>query len=648
MYSLLNATYLQSVLNSSTEFALIATSPEGIIRLFNSGAEQMLGYAADELIGVQTPACFHLDSEVLLHGCELSQRLGREIKGFDVFVEMARQGGHETRSWTYVRKNGSQLTVNLTVTAIRRPDGELIGYLGVAMDISKLQALEGELLVSQSRFVNAFQSAAHGMALVAPDGRWLDANKALCDMLGYSRTEMLDMNFQRITHPDDLEQDLDLVRRLLAGDIPSYQLEKRYVDAHGKTLFILLSVSLVRNQQGEPLYFVSQIQDMTARKLAESAAQAREQHMQLIMDNVVDAIITIDERGCIETFNHAAERLFGQTEAGMLGRNISVLMPQPFRAEHDGYLARYNPAAPQRVIGQEGREVIGLRSDGSTFQMELQVSALQVDGQRKFVGVVRDITARRHMERMKTEFVSTVSHELRTPLTAITGSLELVASGVLGGMSADAHEVLDIAVRNSRRLTELINDLLDLDKLASGQLEFEMQLLDLMPLVRDALVLNQSYADQFDVRLDLIEACDCQVRIDIRRLHQVMANYLSNAAKFSPRGAAVEIFVRRMEDRVRIGVQDEGPGIPAAFRKRLFTKFSQGDASDTRLKSGTGLGLAITKELAEAMQGEVGCISAGERGTCFYIDLPLVMTADAHRTAKHACKITTGRRARLH
>lgn len=615
--------FLQAVVDSSTGAAIIATRPDGIITLFNSGAEQMLGYDADEVIGKCTPARFHLDSEVREHGEQLGRLLGRPVAGFDVFVEMVRAaGGHESHTWTYVRKDGSRLDVNLTVSAIHDAHGDLTGFLGIATDITQVRALEDELNISQLRFHNAFETAAHGMALVATDGRWLEVNKALCDMLGYSREDLLKRDFQSITHPDDLDTDVALVEAVLAGTIPSYQMEKRYLHASGRVLHILLSVSLVRDRQGQPRYFVSQVQDMTARKQAEEVMRSSENYLRTIMDNVVDAIITIDTQGRIESFNHAAERMFGYLEQEVAGRNISGLMPEPYRSQHDGYLARYLQTGQARVIGV-GREVEGQRADGSTFQMELQVSSLVYLGERKFIGVVRDITVRKRVERMKDEFVSTVSHELRTPLTAVAGALELVASGALGPLDEAKQEVLDIASRNSLRLGRLINDLLDMDKLVSGKMDLDLRSQELMPLVLDALALNQSYADQFSVSFRLIRSADCQVRVDAQRLQQILANYLSNAAKFAPAGSTVDVAVVAGESSVRIAVIDQGPGIPEAFRDRLFTKFSQIDASDSRGKGGTGLGLAISKELAERMHGWVGCDSVPGEGACFYVELPL-------------------------
>jgi len=226
--------------------------------------------------------------------------------------------------------------------------------------------------------------------------------------------------------------------------------------------------------------------------------------------------------------------------------------------------------------------------------------------------------------RVKSEFISSVSHELRTPLTAISGALGLIDSEALGPLSAPAHDMMAIAKRNSQRLSYLINDLLDMEKLSVGKLHFDMLALELMPLLEQALAENKAYAQQHQVRYTLSQRIDgLRVLVDAQRLRQVLANLLSNAAKFSPEGAQVEVSVRRHGEMVRVEVRDHGSGIPKSFHDRIFQKFSQADASDTRQKGGTGLGLAISRELIERMDGSIGFESQEGQGACFFFDLPL-------------------------
>lgn len=227
-------------------------------------------------------------------------------------------------------------------------------------------------------------------------------------------------------------------------------------------------------------------------------------------------------------------------------------------------------------------------------------------------------------DRLKSEFVSTVSHELRTPLTAIGGALSLSVSGQLGELPEQARNLLDIAQKNSVRLTELINDLLDIDKLSVGKLELDMRPQLLMPIIDDACQSMTSYVQKYGVHISMGPRFEyVLVRVDARRLRQVLINFLSNAAKFSHKGDEILINVGVHAKTVRIEVIDHGIGIPELFQGKIFQKFSQADASDTRSAGGTGLGLAITKELVQQMNGEIGFSSTPGVGSCFYIELPL-------------------------
>ncbi len=479
----------------------------------------------------------------------------------------------------------------------------------------------------------------------------------------------------------------------------------------------------------------------------------REALINAIVDTAADGIITIDEHGDILSFNQAAEHIFGHREQEVLGRNVDILMPEPHRSQHDGYLRRYFQSGNAKIIGSR-RVVSGQCLDGRVFPLELAVSEVDQGGRKVFAGIVRDITERnlseealrrseerfnlaiqgandglwdwdfatdrvyysprwkemlgyaedeigagleewrarihpddldhalqklhgyldgdtqayqcehrmrhkaghyiwvldraiaqrdahgevhrmvgihtdiserKHIEKMKSEFISTVSHELRTPLTSIRGSLGLIMGGAAGDVPEQAVSLLEIANRNSEQLLMLINDLLDIEKLQSGTLSFQFEPGVVDELVAQSIEVNQGYATQYSVRFKMNPcARGVMINVDTGRFIQIMSNLLSNAAKFSPPGAEVLISIYQREGCARIEVTDQGAGIPDAFRHRVFEKFSQADSSDTRSKGGTGLGLNISKSLIETMHGRIGFDSEVGKGTTFYIMLPLL------------------------
>lgn len=241
----------------------------------------------------------------------------------------------------------------------------------------------------------------------------------------------------------------------------------------------------------------------------------------------------------------------------------------------------------------------------------------------RLIGTITDISERKRVDKLKSEFISTVSHELRTPLTSISASLGLLEAGVFGDLPAKALGLVSIASKNSKRLTMLVNDILDMEKLVSGKTVFRTDQIDMLQLVKQAIELNTEYATSYGVHFTLVAAkVTAKVTGDKDRLMQVMANLMSNAAKFSIAGGAVEIRLSSKDNQLRIEIEDHGPGIPDEFQHRIFSEFAQADSSDSRQQGGTGLGLNITKKLVERMDGEIGYRTELGQGTTFWFTLP--------------------------
>lgn len=345
------------------------------------------------------------------------------------------------------------------------------------------------------------------------------------------------------------------------------------------------------------------------------ALQDNEMYSRRIMNSVVDVIVTTDLDGTIDRVNSAVSTVFGYLPIQLAGQPFSVLLA-PGQAAVLATLAPDDGAAV---------ELQGVRYSGEIFAMDLSRNRTEHQGKARYVWLIRDISERKKVEQLKNDFVSTVSHELRTPLTAISGALGLAVGGALGPLNEKQQHMLVLAQQNSQRLGKLINDLLDIEKLAVNKMQFKLRLWPLAELLRQAMDLNQPVALQRQVKLEMLSAeqDDLWVEVDEVRVQQVMANLLANAIRHSPVGAVVRVTMESYAKTVRVSVIDQGSGVSDSFEPRLFEKFSQADSSDRRQVAGTGLGLAICKDLIKAMRGEIGYQRSETGGACFYFTLPL-------------------------
>lgn len=363
-------------------------------------------------------------------------------------------------------------------------------------------------------------------------------------------------------------------------------------------------------------------QQLGQLEAARHQVEASGRKLALFAERAPIAVLELDPTGAVTQANPGAELLFGYASAEMVGRPIKEQLVLPdLRTEFDQkwqhLIASREPISALKIRSP--------RRDGLQIVCEWTITPL-VNSHGTLLAVIaqgQDVTRQLEAERMKKEFTSTLSHELRTPLTSIIGSLQLINSGVLGDVAQDVSELTEVAERNGQRLLDMINDILDIEKIESGKLTLVREVFPLDGLVREAIVLNKAFGERFKVRFELQpDASPSNVDADRKRLIQVMTNLLSNAAKFSPEGGAVEIAILRENDRVRVCVHDRGPGIPDAFRGRIFGRFAQADSTAARQKGGTGLGLAISKRLVEMMEGSIGFESREGGGTTFWFDLP--------------------------
>lgn len=496
----------------------------------------------------------------------------------------------------------------------------------VAAAAQRKQAEEA-LRESEERFHQAFENAAIGMALVSLDGYWLQVNRSLCEMLGYSEQELLAITFQAVTHPDDLQIGFNYFQQMLSGEIRSCQFEKRYLHKLGHTVWAMLSSSIIRDGQDRPLYIVTQIEDITDRKQALEELR----NLSKALESAVEGIAQLDTQGRYIKTNPAYASTLGYQPEELVGRNWQqTIYPDELETIETAY---------QRMLidGKAEFEARAVRKDGTVFDKQV-VMVKAYNQQQQFIGnycFMKDVSDRREIERLKDEFISVVSHELRTPLTSISAALDLLAGGVLQNQPEDAQQMLNIAANNSDRLVRLINDILDIERIESGKIVMTKQACDAGDLMNQSVEAIQEIAERAGVTLS-VSPVSVRLWADPDRIIQVLTNLLSNAIKFSPQGSTIwlsaelirsqgseTIYPLSQYDTLLIKVRDQGRGIPSDKLESIFERFQQVDASDSRQKGGTGLGLAICRSILQQHEGQIWAQSTLGEGSTFYFTLPI-------------------------
>ena len=404
--------------------------------------------------------------------------------------------------------------------------------------------------------------------------------------------------------------------------------------------------NLAQIQSGEFGLLASTLHRQLQRELnhhqqaAAAAEQLRksEELSRAIINNSSEGIITLTADGTISSVNPAAEQLFGYAASEMLGHKVDMLLPLRFRQAHDGYLRHSELHAP-RIINTT-RDLFGLRQNGEEFALELSVSPLQIDGQKAFVGMLRDISIRKQYEwgleiarseaedanRAKSEFLATMSHEIRTPMNGVIGMAQVLADTALTSQQQELVHTLQVS---ADLLLGLLNDILDLSKIEAGMLQLEQVPCDWEAILLDALKLLLPQAQKKPLQLLLLIDPDVPLQVtgDPLRLRQIVLNLVSNAIKFTPQGHVhLHLSARpglNGHTDYSLQIRDTGIGMSPGQQAKLFKPFSQADSSTTRSFGGSGLGLSISRKLLHLMQGEISVSSEPQQGSCFTLNLSL-------------------------
>ncbi|WP_193180223.1 ATP-binding protein [Nisaea sediminum] len=495
--------------------------------------------------------------------------------------------------------------------------------IGIVQDISESTALSERARLAETKLLDAIEFLEDGFVIYDADDRLVVCNRRYKEIYplsahamvpGATFTEILKAGLAAGEYAEAVgREDEWLSERLERHRLSELEIEQRLAD--GRWLRI------AERKTADGSHIGLRIDITRIKQSAEDLAE-RAESIRAILDTVVDAIVTIDAGGTILTFNPAAERMFAMTRDAALGENVGILMTDQDAFPHDGFISGNLGEQAPNVIGKV-REITARRSDGAEFPVELAVGQMEVGGETRFVGIIRDISERKQLDRIKREFISTVSHELKTPLTSITGALGLLQGGLAGDLPEQGRELLEIAYRNSERLGALVSDILDVEKIEAGRMSYDMRECDISTLIGDCVSSLKTYASRYDVTIETTGLPENpRVTGDPDRLTQVISNLLSNAVKFSRQGQQVEVSADRSDGWIVLRVRDFGEGIPPDLQDKIFTRFFRVDSSDDRHSGGTGLGLSICKPIVQAHGGTISVTSAPGEGSTFEVRLP--------------------------
>ncbi|HEY9761487.1 MAG TPA: PAS domain S-box protein [Trichocoleus sp.] len=582
----------------------------------------------------------------------------------DVFPKL-----RETGAWRgeaiATRRDGSTFDkeISLTLTS----NGELIG---VCRDISDRKRLEAErrqtehaLQQSEEQFRAVFDYAPIAISLARIDNYQIfRVNAVHRQLFGYSDAELETMSFADFTYPDDLAQDIERVKQMLNGEIPGFQMEKRFIKKNGNVILTRMTVALIRNRDGSPLYSMAMMEDITEQKQSERLLQTQQAFLRRLIDTVPNLIFvknwegrfTLVNQATADTYNTTIENLVGKTDADF----------NPNTAEVEQFLA-----VDREVMNTLCTTVLEETITSSTGQQRyfqtIKSPLLSADGHsREILGVATDISDRKQIEeqlrqineelahsnmelaratRLKDEFLANMSHELRTPLNAVLGMTEGLLEEVFGELNSKQTKALRTIERSGSHLLALINDILDVAKIESGQVELELLPTAVTPLCHSSLAFIKQQALKKRIQVDIKLPSNLpSLFVDERRIRQVLINLLSNAVKFTPEEGHITLEVIREQqatdlnsqsqlpfkekvcgrEYLRIAITDTGIGIAPEHISKLFQPFIQIDSALNRKYQGTGLGLALVKHIIKLHGGQVGLTSEVGVGSCFTIDLP--------------------------
>jgi len=510
----------------------------------------------------------------------------------------------------------------------------------------ELHAAFDRLKKDEVRFQAVSHSSSDAIITLNQDGLIILWNEGAENIFGYQSIEVIGQSIEIIIPQQHQEKHKKGFEKLISNNS---ELNKHSIETEAFTKSKkLVSIELTYTEwlSGNDRFFTSIIRDTTQRKKIENELKNQQENLKAIVSNSAEGIITIDDQGIIEMANPKAIEIFAYSASEMEGKNISMLMPKAMRHQHGQYLKHSEIHSPKII--NKARELEGLRKGGSTFPMELNVSPMIINGVKKYVGILHDITERKNAleaitsakleaenaNQAKSQFLSSMSHELRTPLNAVLGFSQLLQEDKQNPLDEDQKDSLEHIYSAGQHLLTLIDEILDLSKIESGKININLESINLIKQIKQSLEFIHPFAHNIQIKLEQNSSEDesIWIKADTFRLNQVLSNLLSNAIKYNKHQGSISIWITQSDDKVRIFIKDTGQGIPDNMMKDLFKPFSRLGVTQSEIE-GTGIGLTITKVLVEMMGGTIGVENCYGKGCTFWVELekslPSEMTHNA-------------------
>ncbi len=585
-----------------TADAVVAADPAGRILAWNPAAQALFGYSAVEAIGQSLGALLfpnNRDTEP-------------SIREESCVYEALRR-----------RKDGSLVQVNVSrhviLDAAQQPDRTIYSQ----RDITQLKVARDAKLV-ETRFGALLESVPDAMLIVNAIGRIVLANSHVGRAFAYDTAELLGQRIEVLL--PERYRSAHVHHRSMFSNQPHTRTMGRGLELYGlrrdgHEFPVEISLSPLATDEG--VMVMSAVRDISDRKKAE-------QKFRGLLEAAPDAMVIVGRDGRITLVNSQMEHLFGYTRDELIGQPVEILVPDRYRSQHTAHRSGFFGQPRARAMGA-GLQLHGRRRDGSEFPVEISLSPLETEEGTFVTGAIRDATERRLFEktlqdasRLKSEFLANMSHELRTPLNGIIGFSEFLVDGKAGELNATQKEFLGDVLASGRHLLRLINGVLDLSKIEAGKMDLLPESFVLRAAIDEACAVASNAAGDKSIELLVDVAPDpAEVTLDRHKFMQILYNLLSNAFKFTDNGGQIVLTAARVNDALRVDVQDYGVGIRAEDLPKLFAEFQQLDSGAARRHQGTGLGLALTRRLVELHGGSVHVESAPGVGSCFTVILPL-------------------------